>query len=227
MQDALADLEGAVAEFLDTSDQDEKVRRLNALRRTIAQHSPFAEEPVDCVEWVPADDVHANDYNPNAVAPPEMELLEHSITEDGYTQPIVAMPNDDGYEVVDGFHRHRVGKESLLVGARIKGHLPVVAIRSDRVDKGDRIAATIRHNRARGKHQVVAMSDIVLDLKRRNWSDNKIGKELGMDPDEVLRLAQITGMAEAFKDREFSEAWEPVLDADDLEDVSAEGHHEA
>ena len=95
------------------------------------------------------------------------------------------------------------------------GYLPVVRIREDRADRGDRIAATIRHNRARGKHQVVAMSDIVLELKRRNWSDEKIGRELGMDPDEVLRLAQITGLAEAFKDREFSEAWEAVLDVDD------------
>jgi ParB-like chromosome segregation protein Spo0J len=101
------------------------------------------------------------------------------------------------------------------VQQRVHGYLPVVEIRDDRTDKGDRIASTIRHNRARGKHQVIAMSDIVMDLKRRNWSDDKIGRELGMDPDEVLRLAQIPGLAEAFADRDFSEAWEAVLDIDD------------
>jgi ParB-like chromosome segregation protein Spo0J len=112
------------------------------------------------------------------------------------------------YEVVDGFHRHRVGKECKEVQARVRGYLPLVVINGDREDKGDRIAATIRHNRARGKHKVDAMSDIVIELKRRNWSDEKIGRELGMDPDEVLRLTQIAGLAEMFADREFSEAWE-------------------
>ncbi len=114
--------------------------------------------------------------------------------------------------MIDGFHRNRVGKECDDVRERTKGFLPVVTIREDRTDKSDRIAATIRHNRARGKHQVIAMSDIVLDLSRRNWSDSKISRELGMDEDEVLRLKQITGLAEAFKDREFSEAWEAVID---------------
>jgi ParB-like chromosome segregation protein Spo0J len=209
-----ADLATAIARHLDTPDLTERVERLNDLRAAIAEHSPFNQEPVDFVRWVAAPAVTANDYNPNQVAPPEMELLAHSILSDGYTQPIVAMSEDGAYVVVDGFHRHRVGKEHAAVTERIHGHLPVVAIRGDRADRSDRIAATIRHNRARGKHQVLAMSDIVLELKRRNWSDKKIGKELGMDPDEVLRLAQITGLAEAFKDHEFSEAWEAVLDAD-------------
>lgn len=201
-----------------TGELPERVAALNTLRRVLAEFSPFASEPVDLVEWVPADDVTANDYNPNAVAPPEMELLRLSIMSDGYTQPIVTNRENGHREVVDGFHRNRVGKECADVRSRINGYLPVVQINAERVDKGDRIAATIRHNRARGKHQVVAMSDIVLDLKRRNWSDQKIGKELGMDPDEVLRLAQISGLAEAFKDQDFSEAWEAVLDnEDDLE----------
>lgn len=184
------------------------VALLNEVRSVVAEFSPFQSEPVDFVRWIPADGVTANDYNPNSVAPPEMELLRLSIEADGYTQPIVTMPTELGVEVVDGFHRHRVGKEDPAIQQRIKGHLPVVQIREDRQGKGDRIASTIRHNRARGKHQVVAMSEIVLDLKRRNWSDDKIGRELGMDPDEVLRLTQITGLAEAFKDRDFSEAWE-------------------
>jgi ParB-like chromosome segregation protein Spo0J len=210
-------IEAEVVNFL-LSDDDlaGRVERLNSLRRLIAEHSPFKNEPVDLVEWVASEIVHANDYNPNSVAPPEMELLRLSIGSDGYTQPIVTMAEADSREVIDGFHRHRVGRECDDVRERVHGYLPVVTIRSDRTDKGDRIAATIRHNRARGKHQVIAMSDIVLDLKRRNWSDTKIAKELGMDADEVLRLAQITGLAEAFKDHEFSEAWEAVTDIDDM-----------
>ena len=186
----------------------ERIAAINAIRRELHKYSPFSREPVDCVEWVPADSVTANDYNPNSVAPPEMKLLEHSITEDGYTQPIVSFAHDGIYEVVDGFHRHRVGKESSKVNKRIHGYLPLVVINADRQDKTDRIAATIRHNRARGKHKVDAMSDIVIELKRRNWNDEKIARELGMDSDEVLRLCQITGLAEAFKDESFSQAWE-------------------
>lgn len=187
---------------------EEKVKALNKARQALHEISPFRGEPVDCVLWVPADQVEANDYNPNTVAPPEMRLLELSIGEDGYTQPIVAWGKNDYYEVVDGFHRNRVGKECKEIRERIHGYLPITLINHDREDKGDRIAATIRHNRARGKHQVAAMSDIVLELSRRNWSDAKIGRELGMEPDEVLRLKQITGLAELFSDAEFSKAWE-------------------
>lgn len=172
-----------------------------------------ADHPVSRVQWVPVASVHANDYNPNQVARPEMELLELSIMEDGYTQPIVVWQDEQGlYEVVDGFHRHLVGKKLGFT------HLPVVVINAHRTDKGDRIAATIRHNRARGKHQVGAMSDIVQELARRNWNDKKIGKELGMEPDEVLRLKQISGLAELFQDSEFSQAWELVVDEDDVEE---------
>lgn len=160
------------------------------------------------MQWIPVEEVSANDYNPNSVAPPEMKLLEHSITEDGYTQPIVAWRNGSGFEVIDGFHRNRVGRESEKVSARIHGYLPLTIVNDSRTDKGDRIAATIRHNRARGKHKVSAMSDIVVELKRRNWSDDKIARELGMDADEVLRLCQITGLAEMFANQDFSLAWE-------------------
>ena len=188
--------------------EPDRIEAINAIRAELHRYSPFADEPVDCVQWIPADKVTANDYNPNSVAPPEMKLLEHSIQEDGYTQPIVSWRHDGLYEVVDGFHRHRVGKESKTVAKRVKGYLPLVVINAERQDRSDRIAATIRHNRARGKHRVEAMSDIVVELKRRNWSDEKIGRELGMDSDEVLRLCQITGLAEAFQNEEFSEAWE-------------------
>lgn len=210
-RDVLADL----AKWLSVDDLDEQVSRLNAARAVLHESGPFASEPVDFVEWVPAEAVYANNYNPNSVAPPEMELLRLSIMADGFTQPIVTHAEEGGRQVVDGFHRNRVGKECDDVRERVRGYLPVVKIRPGREEKADRIASTIRHNRARGKHQVSAMSDIVVDLKRRNWSNEKIGRELGMDPDEVLRLSQISGLAEAFADHEFSEAWEAVLDIDD------------
>jgi len=188
---------------------DERMDAVNEIRIALREYSPLRREPVDCVLWVKADKLHANDYNPNSVAPPEMRLLQLSIMQDGYTQPIVAWPDgQDSYEVVDGFHRNRVAREVGAIKKRVMGRLPVAVINTDRTSKEDRIAATIRHNRARGKHSVDAMSDIVLDLSRRNWSDDRIAKELGMEPDEVLRLKQITGLAELFADRDFSEAWE-------------------
>jgi len=189
-------------------DIDELVESINEIRQELVKYSPFKKEPVDFIRWVKCDEVLANDYNPNSVAPPEMKLLEHSILEDGYTQPIVSWINENKFEVVDGFHRNRVGKESKKVNERINGYLPVVVINESRLNRNDRIAATIRHNRARGKHRIDSMSDIVIELKRRNWSDKKIANELGMDKDEVLRLTQITGLAEMFKDKEFSKAWE-------------------
>ena len=190
-------------------DNDNRIDAINAIRLALREHSPMKREPVDCVLWVRAEQLHANDYNPNSVAPPEMRLLQLSIMADGYTQPIVAWPDAEGsYEVVDGFHRNRVGREVGAVRKRVHGRLPIAVINTERTGKEDRIAATIRHNRARGKHQVDAMADIVLDLARRNWSDEKIATELGMEPDEVLRLKQITGLAELFAEREFSQAWE-------------------
>lgn len=202
-----------IESFNDLSDLDDESRMdaINTIRLALREYSPLKREPVDCVQWVRADQLHANDYNPNSVAPPEMRLLQLSIMSDGYTQPIVAWPDDEGsFEVVDGFHRNRIGREVGAVKKRVMGRLPIAVINADRTSKEDRIAATIRHNRARGRHQVDAMADIVLDLARRNWSDAKIARELGMEPDEVLRLKQITGLAELFADREFSEAWEAV-----------------
>ncbi len=196
----------------------EKVDAINRLRELIHQISPFSSEPVDYVKWVRNPLVYANDYNPNSVAPPEMELLRLSISSDGYTQPIVSMPDGEGYEVIDGFHRHRVGKECADIQSRVHGYLPLVQIRSSQKDKSDRMAATIRHNRARGEHRVDSMAEIVVELKRRFWNDEKIAKELGMEPDEVLRLTQVTGLAGLFQDREFSEAWE----ADTLREVEGE-----
>lgn len=196
-------------EYLDSLPLSERVAEINRLRELIHAYSPFKAEPIDFVRWVPTDSVHANDYNPNSVAPPEMVLLEHSIEHDGFTQPVVGWVDaDDTYEVVDGFHRTTVAKRSDAVRARLQGFMPIVAIQNKNTDRNDRVAATIRHNRARGKHKVESMSDIVVELKRRFWSDEKISKELGMEADEVLRLQQITGLSGLFEDSEFTEAWE-------------------
>jgi ParB-like chromosome segregation protein Spo0J len=186
---------------------DEQIAQINKIKIALHEISPFKNEPVDCVLWIKQEEVGANDYNPNKVAPPEMELLKLSIQNDGYTQPIVAWDIDGKKEVIDGFHRSRVGKECEEIKQRIFSYLPIVTINEGQTDKNNRIASTIRHNRARGKHQVEAMSDIVLELKNRNWTNQRICKELGMDEDEVLRLCQITGLEDMFKDEEFSKSW--------------------
>jgi hypothetical protein len=207
-EDRLLNEAKAIFDKIPAMNFDDQVSLVNKLREHLHEVSPFKDEPVDFVKWEQSETVQANDYNPNSVAPPEMELLRVSIMSDGYTQPIVTNREDEISVVVDGFHRSRVGKECDDVKERVKGYLPIVQIKASQADRSDRIAATIRHNRARGKHRVEAMSEIVLELKRRNWSDDKIGRELGMDPDEVLRLSQITGLAMMFADKEFSEAWE-------------------
>ena len=165
-----------ITKALEGKNLKETVDYINDIREFIHESSPFKNEPVDFVKWVVNENVVANDYNPNKVAPPEMELLEVSIMNDGYTQPIVSWSNPDKgdkIEVIDGFHRNRVGKESIVVKDRVQGYLPVVDIRTEQSGKNDRIASTIRHNRARGKHQVDAMSEIVIELKNRNWSNYK------------------------------------------------------
>jgi len=203
---------------IENLDVQNKIEIINELKILLHNISPLKNEPVDCVLWVKSNLVNANDYNPNRVAPPEMELLKVSIENDGYTQPIVAFPENFGYTVVDGFHRNRVGKEFSEISARLYNYLPIVKINDDRKDKSDRIASTIRHNRARGKHIVDAMSEIVLELKNRNWKNERIAKELGMDMEEILRLCQITGLQELFQDDDFSKSWN-VEDAevDDFE----------
>lgn len=202
-----------IIDFIAKMEFEEKVKAINAVRLMLHEVSPFRNEPVDFVEWVPNPSVVANDYNPNKVAPPEMQLLEVSIMKDGYTQPIVTFQgtnNGKTREVVDGFHRTRVGKESLVIKQRVFGYVPIVSIRTENQAKADRIASTIRHNRARGKHQVSAMSEIVIDLKNRNWNNDRIARELGMDEDEILRLCQIAGLEDLFKDGDFSKSWDPA-----------------
>ena len=192
-------------EFNNIDNLDEKVSTMNTIRANLSDISPF-EEPVDCVRWIPMDKVKANEYNPNRVASTEMKLLHTSIKLDGYTQPIVAYKLDNGeYEVVDGFHRNRVGKEYKDINKRIHGYLPIVVL-----DKplDERIGSTIRHNRARGTHQIRSMSEIVIDLSKAGWTDEEICKKIGMELDEVIKLKQITGLKEAFQNHEFSKSWE-------------------
>ncbi|WP_213992120.1 ParB/RepB/Spo0J family partition protein [Sodalis sp. dw_96] len=196
-----------LADMLTTMTADERIVAINTLKQFLHEQSPFNEEPVDCILWVKADMVAANDYNPNSMAPSEKRLLFTSLDTDGYTQPVVVCKEKGQYIVVDGFHRSLLGKEKKILRTRLKGYLPVTCIRDSQSGKTDRIAATIRHNRARGKHQIMAMSEIVRDLSRLGWKDDKISKELGMDADEVLRLKQLTGLTELFENGAFSEAW--------------------
>lgn len=195
----------AVEEFFDDSgDLDEQVSALNALREKLHEVSPFSE-PVEHIKWVEQDAVEGNDYNPNEVATPEMELLHKSIKEDGYTQPIVTYETEPGrFEVVDGEHRSIVGKEFDDIRKRLHDHVPVTVIDKD---KEQRMGSTIRHNRARGTHQIRDMSDIVVELFDRGWDDDRIMEELGMERDEVLRLKQVSGLKKAFSDHEFSQSW--------------------
>ena len=197
-----------VENYLQSLSEDQRIEAINAFRQAIHELSPFREQPVDCVLWIKQDAITANDYNPNNVAPPEKRLLCKSLELDGFTQPIVVTENDPHhYEIVDGFHRHEIGTHRAALKRQLKGYLPVTCLRKERKDKIDRMAATIRHNRARGRHQINAMSEIVRELVLLGWDETKIGTELGMDSDEVLRLKQINGLLELFADRRFSEAW--------------------
>ena len=163
--------------------------------------------PVYNVKPVPVEKIRANAYNPNTVAPPEMKLLYKSILEDGYTMPIVCyyIPDEDVYEIVDGYHRYRVMMEHKDIYERENGCMPVVVIDKD---LSNRMASTIRHNRARGSHSIELMTNIVADLVDSGMSDAWIMKNIGMDAEELLRLKQISGLASLFKDKEFSHAWE-------------------
>jgi ParB-like chromosome segregation protein Spo0J len=163
---------------------------------------------------VPQDNVQANDYNPNVVAPPQKRTLRKSIQKSGFTQPIVSWPTDPGqFEVVDGFHRNLVARETPALRKRLHGRLPVTVIRSDRRDRAARIETTIVHNEARGRHTIQGEEDVVLELSRLGKSDEYIADELGMDPDKVLRLKQQAGLAALYTEDEFSEAFE--VDTDD------------
>lgn len=199
-------------EYLAKLNDEQKIEALNKIKISLHQISPFKNEPTDCVLWIKQQQVIANDYNPNVMSPTEKRLLETSLVKDGYTQPVVVLPIQQSknkpsqWQVVDGYHRYLLSKKNSL-NKRINGYLPITILDVESHTMADQMAATIRHNRARGQHQVAAMSDIVRDLSRLGWNDQKIGDELGMSQDEVLRLKQISGLAELFSEHDFSEAW--------------------
>lgn len=182
---------------------DERITRINALMLAIRDIHPIPD-PVSTVLWVKSETVQANSYNPNSVMPPEMRLLHRSIQANGYTQPIVTHQEDAINRVVDGFHRNRVGKEFSDIRESHYGYLPIVQMPGS---EEDRIAATIRHNRARGKHAVTGMVDIVVMLAQNGMTDEEIGKELGMDADEVLRLKRDANIPDLFRHRHYSRSW--------------------
>jgi len=185
---------------------EEKVRIYNEISQQLYNFLGL-NHPALNVSLAPMEKVTGNDYNPNKVAPPEMELLKLSIRKDGITMPVVVAkePKSDTLVVVDGFHRTALCKHTKDIQEGLKGYLPVVHL-----DKNieDRVTSTVRHNMARGTHQVELTAKLVTLLKKHNWTNERIGKELGMDADEVLRLRQISGLAEAFADKEFSRSWE-------------------
>ncbi len=184
---------------------DEKVKIFNAITQQLYDWLGLNHPSLN-VQLVPVDNVKGNDYNPNKVAPPEMDLLKLSIRKDGITMPVVVSAEKEGEEwiVVDGFHRTTIAAHSKDIRDNLHGYLPVSKLHKD---LEQRITSTVRHNLARGTHQVELSAKLVVFLKKHNWSDARIGKEIGMDADEVLRLKQTTGLAEAFADKEFSNSW--------------------
>lgn len=182
-----------------------KISIINEIQTELSKINPI-KEPIANVQWVYCDEVIGNDYNPNKVAPPEMKLLELSILQDGFTQPIVGITDNEINKkiVIDGFHRNVIGKTSEVICNRMYGHLPLVILNKDITS---RMASTIRHNRARGTHEVTPLSKIVEEMYFRGWSDKKIREELGMDKEELLRMKQFTGLGSLFEKRNYSKSW--------------------
>lgn len=194
-----------IRNYINNLNDENKIRALNEIKLCLHNISPFRHDPVDCVLWVPVTELSANDYNPNAMAPQEKKLLKHSVDTDGFTQPVVVFSAENGYRIVDGFHRSGLCRKR---NARFtSGYVPVTLLGCSSSDRCRHMASTIRHNRARGKHHITPMSDIVRQLHYLGWNDENISLELGMDRDEVLRLRQISGITEVFSDQEYSSGW--------------------
>ena len=168
--------------------------------------SDIPNQPISDVLWVSVDDVEPNDYNPNSVAGQEMKLLHTSIKHDGYTQPIVTIYDEEKkkYVIVDGFHRYFTCKNNKDIFNTTQGRVPIVVIKKD---INERMAATVRHNRARGQHSVSGMSSMVFSMLDNGWKDEEVCNHLGMEPDELLRLKHITGFSKLFADTEYNKAW--------------------
>jgi ParB-like chromosome segregation protein Spo0J len=193
--------------FDEITDTREKILYLEELRAFIHEISPQHSQPVNFVRWIPIEKVHANDYNPNSVAKNEMRLLYVSISHDGYTQPIVTVYDHekDQYVIVDGFHRYTTMRLNKDIADRNNGLLPVVVIEKS---INDRMASTVRHNRARGKHSVSGMASMVFQMLENGWTDEAICAELGVEPDELIRLKHVTGFSKLFENVEYRRSWE-------------------
>jgi hypothetical protein len=189
--------------FDESQDKDKFIEDLRTFIYDLADH----KQPIDLVKWVPLDKVEANDYNPNTVATNEMNLLHLSIANDGYTQPVVTIydKSKDKYVIVDGFHRYTIMRFKDDIRELNRGLLPIVVIQKD---INDRMASTVRHNRARGKHSIDGMANMVFCMLEEGWSDERICKELGMESEELIRMKYITGFAKLFENVEYQRAWE-------------------
>lgn len=208
MNDTLAALLSPLTEWLQRQPEVKRIDALNTIKKALHAVSPFQQEPVDCVLWIKTTRLNENNYNPNVMAATERKLLVHSLIQDGYTQPVVATPGaEDALNLVDGAHRFRAGIKDRTLSSRLRGYVPVVLLKAEQASRGDNMASTVPHNRARGKHQVPAMSALVMELSHYGWDDGRIARELGMEPDEVLRLKQTAGLKEMFASRKYSEAW--------------------
>lgn len=199
----MQELKKQLATAIDTA--SDKVLFINELREYLHKLAPI-QQPVDLVRWVDVGKVQPNDYNPNSVATVEMGLLYKSIKQDGYTQPVVTVydPKIDKYVIVDGFHRYFIAKNKKDINQRNKGLVPIVVIDKD---INERMAATIRHNRARGEHSIDGMGDLVFKMLDNGMADEDICNQLGMEPDELLKLKHITGFSKLFKDVKYNQAW--------------------
>ena len=186
--------------------ESEKIEYMEIVKDNINNLTSLGEQPINQVRWVDIDKVQANDYNPNSVAGQEMKLLYVSIKHDGYTQPVVTIYDKKlkKYIIVDGFHRYYTCKNNPDIAERNKGKLPIVVL-----DKNinERMASTVRHNRARGKHSVNGMSNMVFKMLDNGWQDEEICNHLGMGADELLRLKHITGFSKLFEDVEYNKSW--------------------
>lgn len=205
----IRDLTSSLKTLIDEiDDNDEKIDTLNYIRGQLHEASPLRHHPVDFVFWRKSDEVEANEYNPNSVAPPEMQLLYESILNDGYTMPIVSFQDTSTIRIVDGFHRRETERRNKDISDSTLGRIPLTSIRTSQYSGSDRMASTIRHNRARGSHNIELMSQIVSELVEMGKGDPWICKHVGMSPDELLRLKQITGLASLFLNKDFSSSWD-------------------
>lgn len=194
----------AIEEYVNSGD---KIEKINEIKDFLFLLSPLNSQPVDNVKWVDIERVEPNDYNPNSVADRELQLLYVSIKQDGYTQPIVTIYDDkkEKYIIVDGFHRYYVSKTFKEIIDKNNGMVPIVVINKA---INDRMASTIRHNRARGKHSIEGMSNIVFQMLDNGASDEDVMRELGMEPDELIRLKHITGFSKLFENIDYQKAWQ-------------------